>query len=392
MTQTAFQQSFQPTTPCFGVRSLMVDGFRSFRALNLSLSQAPVVLTAPNGSGKTNILEALSLFSPGRGLRSATCAEMQQHAHQHPWQVGIALEDNGLPISLGTQRQAEMQTERRLVKHEGEILKNQACLTDYLSVVWFTPLMGSLLSDGSQAQRQFIDRLVFSFEPIHAKKRTMYDKLLRERNAILKDYPPSTYKEWLDPIESKLADLSYDLTHSRHHILAQLEEKQSTTPLFPRFSCQMEGESDTLYTHIRSKEACVNALREQYLRSRPLDKIKGTTRIGPHRSKLVVTHTAKQMPARFCSTGEQKMLVLAMILAFVKIPVVSPHSVGLLLLLDDVMDHLDSQHRGVLLEDVMSLRQGRKSQVWMTGSCVHAFAPLQHQAQFLELNDLGINL
>jgi DNA replication and repair protein RecF len=187
----------------------------------------------------------------------------------------------------------------------------------------------------------------------------------------------------LEPIEHNLAELAYDIMSRRDKVLRVLEDLQSTTPLFPRFTATMNGEAETLHRHIQSKDTCIQAFFDHYARSRSLDALKGSTSMGPHRAKLHVTHLGKHMPAEFCSTGEQKMLVLAIILAFVKMP--SPK--GLVLLLDDVVDHLDHHHRSVLLDDVMALNASRgsskKSQVWMTGSDAKAFDAVKDKAMFL---------
>ncbi|MBX9977386.1 MAG: AAA family ATPase [Alphaproteobacteria bacterium] len=369
----------------FGVTALYLQHFRNFKNLQLEVGPHPIVLTAPNGSGKTNILEALSLFSPGRGLRSARFKDMQQQNAEHSWQVGIAVMEDGLTMDLGTARVLESTTDKRLLKYQGELLKTQALLTDYLNVVWFTPAMGSLLSDSGQVQRQFVDRLVFAYDAQHAKRRNSYDKLLRERASILKEYGVQAHGAWLAPIEHTLSELSYDIIRSRRDVLLNLEALQSITPLFPRFTAAMIGEAETLHQHIQSKEACVQAFSDQYARNRSLDAIKGSTSMGPHRAKLHVMHLGKQMPAEFCSTGEQKMLVLAIILAFVKMP----SQKGLVLLLDDVVDHLDHGHRSVLLDDVMSLCSSKKSQVWMTGSDSKAFESMRHDAMFLSHEHLS---
>ncbi len=370
----------------FGITALTLSHFRNFSNLSLPLEPAPIVLTAPNGSGKTNILEAISLFSPGKGLKYARFSEMQQQAQSHPWQVGLSLAEDSMTVDFGTALiPGNLENNKRIVKCQGEVLKTQAILTDYLNIVWFTPSMGSLLSESGQIQRQFVDRLVFSYDPAHAKRRSHYDKLVRERSRILKEYGPSRHKQWLDPIEEQLSELSYDILQARSIVLNMLEELQSMTPLFPRFTAVMRGDAETFHQHIRRQDSCVQAFQEQLLRNRPLDATKGITSTGPHRSKLHVVHQSKGMPAEFCSTGEQKMLVLAIILAFVKMK----SKKGLLLLLDDVADHLDDQHRTVLLEDILSLSSATKIQVWMTGSNAKAFEKMAHVAQFLSKGSQG---
>ena len=370
-----------PSTHFFGVKSISLRSFRNFDTFDHTLHSQSILLVAPNGSGKTNILEALSLFSPGKGLRQASFKDMQHQSHSpvpsniSPWQVGISLslshhntwEDD---IYLGTTLKTEGAQEKRLVKHNGTPLKQHSLLTDYVSVVWFIPTMGHLFLESGSTQRQFLDRLVFSKDPHHAKRRSAYDKVLRERNKILSDYGPISHGVWLDTLEDHLAGLSIDIVHARSLFIKDLMEHQNTCHAFPKFTCSMEGEAETLVADHPTRQSAHDALKEEFAKRRKQDSIRRGTSLGPHRGTFLVKHLGKNQQASLCSTGEQKILVLAILLATLRScsHAQSTHNPGLLLLLDDVFDHLDSQHRHVLLKEIAKFMAHSPLQLWMTSA------------------------
>lgn len=350
------------------------------------LPPLPIVLTAHNGFGKTNLLEALSLFSPGRGLRNATFGDMRQ-ANQEtilPWQIGLTLQDAEIgEIQLGTTlSETKSGIERRIIKKEGELLRSQSELTDILNVVWLTPSMDGLLGDSGQVQRQFIDRLTYAHFKNHAELRTHYDKALRERMKILETYGSHspTHTPWLDSIEEKLATLSFYITQNRAALLKALNTLQSTTPLFPKFIAELKGDIETIIQENDSEFPFSNIVRERFAANRAKDQARGSTTLGIHKTKLNVIHVKKGFAAEFCSTGEQKMLLFALILAFIKME----RQKGLLLLMDDVVDHLDINHREVLLNEISSLSQSHKIQPWLTGNDIKAFAPILDKAHKID--------
>ena len=374
----------------FGVMSLFVQRFRSIGALQLSLPSKPVVFVARNGFGKTNLLEALSLFSPGRGLHNATFADMRQ-ANQNPplpWQIGLTLTDgeNGETHIGTTLTETKSGAERRVIKKEGELLRSQGELTDILNIVWLTPSMDGLLSDSGQVQRQFIDRLTYAHCRNHAELRSQYDKTLRERMKILEVYGPTSpaHTPWLDTLEEKLATLNYAITRNRMDLVASLNELQSTTPLFPKFEAKLTGDIEEMFASSASdsheETAFTNALRSRLAANRSKDQLRGSCGIGIHKTKLRVTHLKKGFTAEFCSTGEQKMLLFALILAFIK----KKRMQGLLLLMDDVVDHLDVQHKKVLLDEIKMLSPTHKIQPWLTGNDIKAFEPILDVAHLLD--------
>lgn len=363
------------------VARIVLQHFRNFKTLTLDLNASlkdachhPLVFTAPNGFGKTNLLEALSLLSPGRGLRGDRFVDMQHHhLCTHPWQIGVTLcmgDDSEHTLHFGTHLVCDGARERRVIKRQGVPLKNQASLTEDMSIVWFTPDMGRMLRESGTHQRQFIDRLIFSVDPAHAARRAAYDKHMRERNALLKKMREGSVfgaHDWLDAIEHHMAQYAHAIIHARRTMLHQLEQRQDNDSIFPTFHVDMVGACEDLFKH--DPENFQNQAQTLWRTDRTRDIARGSTSFGPHRAKLSVTYIKKNMNGEFCSTGEQKMLVLAILLAFVKMPA----TVGRIVLLDDVMDHLDKNHRTTLMMAVQQFIREHRGHVWMTGSNTQAF-------------------
>lgn len=365
----------------FGIRSLDLRHFRSFESLSLEELSGINILMAPNGFGKTNILEALSLFSPGKGLRGADPKDMTQKLHTHPYQVGATLVDAFGSTHMGTTYHiTDTQRLKRIFKKEATPLKSQSDLTNLLSMSWLTPAMDRMVSEDSTAQRAFIDRLTFAFHPEHAINRSVYDKLVRERNVILRDHGPTTHALWLDKIEGHIAEKGLDILSARHALLSKLEQKQGTSEAFPNFGLSMQSDVEGIF----ETPSPLNLYVKELFQRRPQDSKRGITSFGPHRSKLEVTHRGKNITGEFCSTGEQKMLLLAMILAFVK----NDFARGVILLLDDVVDHLDIRHRRSLFEEIVETQSKNKLQVWLTGANESPFEWIKDHALCLREHDL----
>lgn len=366
--------------PFFGVTSLSLRNFRNFEQFDQTIKGQSILLMAPNGSGKTNILEALSLFSPGKGLRNASFRDMQQQSTQAssvngPWQVGLSLYQNTYEeLCLGTTLKTDSIQDKRIVKHNALPLKQHSLLTDYLSVMWFTPTMGHLFLESGSTQRQFLDRLVFSKDPHHAKRRSAYDKVLRERNRVLNDYGPTAHESWLDSLEDTLASLALEIIMARSLFLEELMNNQSSCHTFPHFSCSMEGDAEKMAHESKTQEEGKKILQRELCTRRKSDSLRRGTSLGPHRSLFRVTYMDKNQQACLCSTGEQKMLVLALLLATLRarssltFSPQSMHASGLLLLLDDVLDHLDLHHRHVFLKEIGEFMAHHPLQVWISSA------------------------
>jgi DNA replication and repair protein RecF len=366
----------------FGIHSLTLCDFRNFERLQLSIDQKgiPVVLISPNGSGKTNILEAISLFSPGKGLRSSAFKEMKNISSQKLWQIGMSLHflnDDDSHYGMCIEHAPEHKNEKRLLKKEGISLKSTSLLPHDFNVLWLIPSMDRLISDFGQPQRNFLDRLIFTLDPNYAETRIIYDRFIKERNVFLKTYPLSNhYLDWLDQIEEKVAIHGASIYLARFSILEKLNQHQAQGEAFPRYSAQLD---DAIINDLsKDRNDLETQLKQKLKASREIDSKRGITSIGPHRSFLKVFHKNKKIDGELCSTGEQKMLLLAIVLSFTHLV----KNKNLLLLLDDVIDHLDDFHKKSLLEEIMSLHQHHHLQCWLTGNKQECFSYLD-QAHYI---------
>lgn len=367
-----------------GIVEVQLRHFRNYDALNLNCSPGPMVIYGDNGVGKTNILEALSLFSPGKGFRNSKLSQMTRMDAPCPWGVSIQLQLPDATLQLGTGLEITPQgSEKRIIRKDGNNLLRQTALGDWLSIVWLTPQMGRLFLDPSLQRRKFIDRLTYAFVPRHVEDLQRYEHAMTERSTLLRQrqFDP----RWLDPLEDVMAEKACAIAANRQKAIDVMAQNQTDDLPFPKFHGKMIGdferwlEEDDLTTVHQQ-------LRRQLSLNRPIDAEAGGSRIGPHRSDLEIRHELKQLSASFCSTGEQKMLLLSIMLAFVRAQQKETDSDwkrATIFLLDDVVAHLDQNHRDVLFDEVCRLGV----QAWMTGTDREAFAPLKDRAQFLRIHD-----
>jgi DNA replication and repair protein RecF len=385
-----------------GLSRLVLHQFRNYQELDLPLQSGPVVLTGPNGAGKTNILEAISFLSPGRGLRSIKLSQVAnlKRFNQNPsglpsWAIAATVETSFGSAQLGTGLDyTAAGSERRLVKINGEPAKSQASLTDWVSVIWVTPQMDRLFLESASTRRKFIDRLAYALDPTHAARVHRYEHHLRERAHLLREgrYDPL----WVSTLERYLAEDGVAIVVARQQVVKSLREaqRQDKSYLFPQFHAEMKGEVETWAAN-QPALAVEDRYAEKLKTTRPHDGAGGAS-TGPHRSDFQVHHLAKQLPAELCSTGEQKMLLLAVTLAFTRIQE-SYRSCPTILLLDDVAAHLDDQHRLVLFQEIchplvaLSHEDSKGPlQVWMTGTDRSSFHDLNGQAQFLTVHNATV--
>ena len=386
--------------PMTGLSRLVLHQFRNYQELDLILEAGTVVLTGPNGAGKTNILEAISFLSPGRGLRSVKLSQvtnlkkLNQNVPSPPlWAISATLETELGSVQVGTGLEyTSGGNERRLIKVNGQAAKSQACLTDWISVIWVTPQMDRLFMEAASVRRKFIDRLVYALDATHAARIHRYEHHLRERAHLLREgrYDPL----WVSTLERHIAEDGVAITVARQHVVKSLKEGQRQDKYypFPQFEAEIVGEVETWAENLPA--LTVEDMYAEKLRlGRAHDGDVGGASIGPHRSDLQVHHLAKQLPAELCSTGEQKMLLLAVTLAFVRVQE-NYRTCPAVLLLDDVAAHLDDQHRLILFQEICgpvkdSSQEESKGpfQVWMTGTDKSAFQNLNGQAQFLTVHN-----
>lgn len=365
------------------------------------LERAPVVITGPNGAGKTNILEAVSLLSPGRGLRGAKLQEMQRSVVcdnppldlppfqggkiSTPWAVSSEIETAYGPVKIGTGLDPE--TDKRIVRINGETARGQSALAEYLSCVWLTPQMDRLFIDSAGTRRRFLDRLVFTFDPGHTGRVTRYENALSQRSKLLREGRADP--AWLAGLESQMAETGIAITAARIDYLYRLQQAagaaiESESLHFPKARFALEG---ALENALKNKPALET--EEFFLKSlqsgRERDSIVGGAGTGPHRSDLAVTYAEKNMAADQCSTGEQKALLIGIMLAHARL-LAAEHGAPPVLLLDEVAAHLDDNRRAALYDILLGLG----AQVWMTGTDESLFAGLRRKAQLWEIMDMKI--
>lgn len=360
------------------VTRLTLTNFRSYASGEIAAGGRPVVLVGPNGAGKTNVLDALSLLSPGRGLRGAKLGE---HIRKGPsvqsdalWGVAATVSRDGEDYEIGTGLTVGPNGgERRQLRLNGAPAASTADLSDVVQINWLTPAMDRLFIESASGRRRFLDRLVFGFDAGHARRSVRYETAMRERARLLKFGPRDP--AWLDGLESEMAEAGSEMIAARAETAARLNralETRGEAGAFPCAELAVAGEADTLV--LESADA-IAALRERFSRARMRDAEAGRTTFGPHLSDLAARHTQRRADARECSTGEQKALLISIILAQAW---ESSHISGApILLLDEIAAHLDATRRAALAGEILALG----AQAWMTGTDLSLFEAFGSRAQ-----------
>lgn len=378
------------STGRFSLAKVTLTDFRCYRYLRLEIDPRPVVLTGPNGAGKTNLLEAVSFLVPGRGLRNATIAEVARHEPDEgedgsvrAWAVAATVMTPSGAVDLGTGREATAVAEgreRRVVRINGETARNQAALAEQMAAVWLTPRMDRLFTEGGSGRRRFVDRLVFGVDPAHAGRVSAYEQALRERARLLKATPGGRGADpaWLSALEETMAARGIAIAAARKEMTAHLAAycQQPVGP-FPGALVGLEGEVET-WLDEGPALAAEDRFKAALAQARRADAESGGAAIGPHRSDLVVYDAASGAPAGRCSTGQQKALLIAIVLASARMQAAERGSAPVLLM-DEVAAHLDSGRREALFEELLAIG----AQAWLAGTDAETFAPLKGRAQFL---------
>ena len=367
-----------PRNGRLGVTRLVLTDFRNYRSARLDLEPGPVVLTGPNGAGKTNLLEAVSFLSPGRGLRNARLGEVDYHGSESGWAVAATVSTRRGAVAIGTGRVDA--AERRAVRIDGEIARGQSALGERLGIVWLTPQMDRLFLEGPAGRRRLLDRLVLGLDPAHAGRVAAYEQAMRERSRLLRDGPADA--SWLAALEEVMAEKGVAVAAARRDAVERLDRAcaEADGP-FPRARLKLDGVVEAWLGEMPAL-AAEDLLKAELAAGRAADALSGGAGIGPHRSDLAVTHAGKGVAAESASTGEQKALLIAIVLAHARLQC-EIRGEPPVLLLDEVAAHLDAFRREALFDALTAL----DGQVWLTGTDAALFAPLRADARFLSVAD-----
>lgn len=369
--------------PRVGVTRLTLTDFRSYPHLRVDADLRPVVLTGSNGSGKTNLLEAVSFLTPGRGLRRAKLSEVTRfNAPDGPlgaWAVAATVESTTGPVDIGTGRSAGT-SDRRIVRINGQPVRNQSDLGEVVSAVWLTPVMDRIFQEGASARRRFFDRLVFGLDTHHASRMTAYEQAHRQRSKLLRNGVSD--RAWLSALEDAMAVNGVAVAAARLDMIRRLSRAlaEAQGP-FPRATAGLEGLLEGWLDQGLPAVDVEDRYRGILATGRAKEKA-GAPAEGPHRTDLLVAHAAKGLPAAQCSTGEQKAVLISILLAQARVQALA-RGFAPLLLLDEVAAHLDDVRRVALYEELLALG----AQAWLTGTDRSLFESFGDRAQFFTVRD-----
>lgn len=371
----------------FFIEKLSLHYFRSYEELTLQTSSKFITLVGPNGAGKTNVLEAISLLAPGRGLRNAKTKDIQNIAYpEKDWALSTKLMTplGAAKIGTGRERHTDIENkDKRIIRIDGETKRAQSSLADYTALLWLTPQMEKIFLDGSSTRRRFLDRFVFSFDPAHAGRITRYDNALRQRSKLLKS--EKWDEVWLNTLEKNIAETGIAIAAARlefaKKINVAISKLDHFRESFPNCSVSILG---TIESKLKSFPAL--DVEEFFLSTlktgRKTDAETGGASIGPHKSDLHVHYIEKNMPADQCSTGEQKALLITLILAQ-SFLIKQERGFPPILLLDDIASHLDEKRR----ENMFDYLGFLDSQSWITGTNIQDFDTIKNKSDFFVIRD-----
>lgn len=363
------------------IQRLALHNFRNHAATVLEMDSRPVCLFGSNGAGKTNLLEAVSMLGPGRGLRAASLPSLVRvdggDVVEGGWAISAKMDDAGLDrqISVGLDVSPDGRT-RRIAKLDDAPV-SQGNLAELIRVVWLTPAMDRVFAGPAGDRRKFYDRQVLAHIPSHGSISAAYEKAMRERNALFEQGRPDL--SWLDALEARLAEAGAKIATNRAVALQRIQAAIDVRPEghFPKADLSIAGQFEAMALQGDSQEAIEVEIRDSLKVGRGRDSVAGRTLSGVHRSDLQVVHRPKQLPAAQCSTGEQKALLMGMILANAKALLEGDFAPNPLLLLDEAAAHLDSVRRAALYDELAALG----GQAWLTGTDATLFDAFGDRAQ-----------
>lgn len=364
------------------IRRLTLTNFRNYAGLSLELKPGPVVLSGDNGAGKTNLLEAVSLLAPGRGLRRAPYAEVAREGGDGGFALHAKLDGPEGEVDIGTGiMAAEAGEGGRRVRINGAAARNADELLQWLRVMWLTPSMDTLFTGPAGDRRRFLDRLVLAIDAAHGQRALAYEKAMRGRNRLLAEN--SRDGAWFEAIETQLAETGVAIAAARAELVRLLAAKIEQLPgdgPFPQADIALSGELEAQVGTMPAVDV-EEGFRRALATGRERDRAAGRTLDGPHRSDLIVRHRPKSMPAELCSTGEQKALLVGIVLSHARL---TGEISGMtpILLLDEIAAHLDAGRRAALF----SILEDMNCQAFMTGTDAALFSSLEGRAQFLTVD------
>lgn len=364
------------------ISRISLTNFRNYAALSLDLKPGAVVLTGDNGAGKTNLLEAISLFTPGRGLRRAPYGEVAREGGDGGFALHAKLDGPNGVADIGTGfAGADAGETGRRVRINGAPARSADDLLEWLRVVWLTPAMDSLFTGPAGDRRRFLDRMVLAIDASHGQRALDYEKAMRGRNRLLADN--SRDGAWFEAIETQMAETGVAIAAARAELvrlLAAMIERLPGEGPFPQADIALDGDLESRVGSLPAVDV-EEEFRHALATGRERDRAAGRTLAGPHRSDLVVRHRPKAMPADLCSTGEQKALLVGIVLSHARLTA-EISGMTPILLLDEIAAHLDAGRRAALF----SILEDLNCQSFMTGTDAALFSSLEGRAQFLTVD------
>jgi DNA replication and repair protein RecF len=380
--------------PKLRLTSLTLTGFRNHGATRLAPGGRLIALAGHNGAGKTNILEAISMLMPGRGLRGAPFEDLAQAGQPSGWAVSAVVENDGLETRLGTAWRSRATggpdtaatAASREVRIDGEVQRSAGALAGHVRMLWLTPAMDRLFAGPASDRRRYLDRLTAVFDVSHGTRVNALERLLRERNRLLSE--DRLEARWLDSVEASLAEAAVAVAAARNDAIAivagfiEQARAQAGSGTFPWAEIKVDGELEQQLID-RPAVQIEDEYRTLLADSRGLDRAAGRTLRGAHRADLSVVHGPRQMEARLCSTGEQKALLLGLVLAQARAVRETFDGAAPVLLLDEVAAHLDEVRRAGLMDELKELG----SQTWMTGTDEDLFSAASGCIEIYRVSD-----
>ena len=382
-----------PTRQALALTNLTLSDFRNYASVRMTPSAGLLALCGHNGAGKTNFLEAISLLTPGRGLRGVAFEDIARAGENKGWAVAAMLSSPTGEVRLGTAWQppadntnSAIPANAREVRVDSQPQRSSGALADHVRALWLTPAMDRLFAGPASDRRRYLDRLTSTFDTAHGTRVNALERLLRERNRL--NGEDHAQPAWLDSVEAQLAQTAVAVAAARNDAISSVRSfisearKAGGATSFPWAQIIVDGEIEQQLID-RPAVQIEDEYRTILYDSRGQDKAAGRTLRGPHRSDLLVSHGPRQMEARLCSTGEQKALLIGLVLAQARAVRETFGGVAPLLLLDEVAAHLDDIRRAALMDELIELG----GQAWMTGTDRQLFEAASTEIEIFEVSD-----